>query len=376
MKKALILMGRYLPGYKDGGPVRTIINLTDALGDEYDFRIVCLDRDHGDTKPYCNIQYDKWNQIGKAMVWYVKQEGFTFALIKKLAEDVDTIYSCGFYDSYGYKTLLLNRLGKLKGKKIVVASMGTFSEGAFSHKHLKKKLFLDGCKLLGLFKNIIWSVTSKLELADVQKNVGSKAECIIAEDLPRTNVPGFVVRERNDAILKIVFLSRICPIKNLLGAIKSLEQVRCQVEFTIYGPLEDVAYWMSCKLKLEKLPENIRWRYEGHVPSEAVQEILQQHDIFLFPTKGENYGHVIFEALSVGCIPVISDQTPWGFIVEKNAGCVLPLSDEMTNFAKAIEQLNEIGTLSRVCMADHAVQVAKEKVEQAKKETGYRIIFG
>lgn len=36
MKKVLILMGRYLPGYKDGGPVRTIKNLTDILGNEYD----------------------------------------------------------------------------------------------------------------------------------------------------------------------------------------------------------------------------------------------------------------------------------------------------------------------------------------------------
>ena len=31
-KDILIIMGRYLPGYKDGGPVRSIKNLTDFLG--------------------------------------------------------------------------------------------------------------------------------------------------------------------------------------------------------------------------------------------------------------------------------------------------------------------------------------------------------
>ena len=31
MRKILILAGRYLPGYKDGGPLRTLINLTDAV---------------------------------------------------------------------------------------------------------------------------------------------------------------------------------------------------------------------------------------------------------------------------------------------------------------------------------------------------------
>ena len=40
MKKILIIMGRYLPGYKDAGPVRSIKNLEDRLGEEYDFRIL------------------------------------------------------------------------------------------------------------------------------------------------------------------------------------------------------------------------------------------------------------------------------------------------------------------------------------------------
>ena len=30
--------------------------------------------------------------------------------------------------------------------------------------------------------------------------------------------------------------------------------------------------------------------------------------------KVKNYGHVIFEALAGGCIPIISDQTPWNDI--------------------------------------------------------------
>lgn len=376
MKKILILMGRYLPGHKDGGPLRSIINLTDALGEDYDFRIACLDRDHGDTQPYPDIKYSEWNTVGKARVCYVKPGGFTFALIKSLAEEADLIYCCGFYDAYGYKTLLLNRIGQLKGKPVVVASMGTFSQGALSHKLLKKKLFINGCKAFGLFRNMKWSVTSELEQADVKKNIGNAADCIIAEDLPRTNVPGISEREENENILKIAFLSRISPQKNLLGTIKCLEQVRSVVEFTIYGPAEDEAYWKVCKAKLEKLPDNIRWRYEGDVPSEAVQEKLQRHEVFLFPTKGENYGHVIFEALSVGCIPVISDQTPWSVIAEKNAGCVLPLSDEMTGFAQVIDRLSEMGIEPRRQIAQRAVQIAWEKVDQSKKETGYRIIFG
>ena len=71
MRKILILAGRYLPGYKDGGPLRTLINLTDALGDEYEFYIACFDRDQGETQPYTDIlgiklekqRYGMFNQV-------------------------------------------------------------------------------------------------------------------------------------------------------------------------------------------------------------------------------------------------------------------------------------------------------------------------
>ena len=84
MKKILIITGRYLPGYKDGGPVRTIKNLTDLLGDDYHFTVMCSDRDHGDIKPYENIK-EGLNRVGKADVIYVPNSKFSFSLIKSFA---------------------------------------------------------------------------------------------------------------------------------------------------------------------------------------------------------------------------------------------------------------------------------------------------
>lgn len=40
---------------------------------------------------------------------------------------------------------------------------------------------------------------------------------------------------------------------------------------------------------------------------------------------GENYGHVIVEALVAGCPVLISDQTPWRNLEEKDVGWDLPL---------------------------------------------------
>ena len=49
MPRPIILSfaGHYLPGYKAGGPIRSIANMVDQLGDEFDFRIVAGDRDLG-----------------------------------------------------------------------------------------------------------------------------------------------------------------------------------------------------------------------------------------------------------------------------------------------------------------------------------------
>ena len=61
-----------------------------------------------------------------------------------------------------YKTLLLKRIGRIK-KPVVVASMGSFSAGALQIKSHKKRYLCLFLKILGLFKNITWSVTSQIE---------------------------------------------------------------------------------------------------------------------------------------------------------------------------------------------------------------------
>ena len=154
----LIIMGRYLPGYKDGGPVRSIKNLTDFLGKEYNFKILTCDRDHGDTESYPNIKVNGWNRVGNADVYYVPPKGFSQKLIVELAGQVDLVYVCGCFNDYAINTLIANRLGKIKAP-IVVAAMGLFSPKEFQLKYKKKKTFTTLFNMLGIFKNIYWSAT-------------------------------------------------------------------------------------------------------------------------------------------------------------------------------------------------------------------------
>ena len=111
MHKILILMGRYLPGFRDGGPVRSILNLTEWMGDEYDIRIMCLDRDHGDTDRYPGMSVNTYTTVGKAKVWYTP--AFSAEDIYKLSSEADIVYCCGPYGDYARIAMRLKKEGRL-----------------------------------------------------------------------------------------------------------------------------------------------------------------------------------------------------------------------------------------------------------------------
>lgn len=376
MKTILIIMGRYLPGYKDGGPLRSIKNLTDRLGKEYDFRIVAADRDLGDNAPYPGIFKGEWNQVGNARVYYVEPGGFTEKVITDLSASADMVYLCGCFNDYARTALKLKKQGRI-GCRVVVAAMGLFSPGAFHIKYPKKKAYMIILRVLGYFRNIEWSATSEEEVKDIRREAGKNSICCLAEDLPRKpeKTEHFVRTDRGS--LRVIFLSRISVKKNLLFAIKVLQQVKGNIIFDIYGNLEDILYWKKCEEELKKMPENIRWKYKGEAKAEQVLKIFSEYDVFLFPTKGENYGHVIFEAIAGGCVPIISDKTPWTKERMGNFGEVIGLEnrDALKNFGEAVQKYIEMTKEERQKEAGRGIAFAAEyHAEEAEEQ--YRRMFG
>jgi len=371
-RKILIIMGRYLPGYKDGGPLRSIKNMTDYLGDEYDFRILTCDRDHGDMEAYPDIRVNDWNQVGKAKVFYVPPKGFTYKIIKKLSSEADLIYVCGCFNDYARNTLLLKRFGKIK-KPVVVAAMGLFSPLEFRLKYWKKKPFITIYNILGMFRKIYWSATSETEISEIRQQVWAKDDqFFIAEDLPRLVDTAPIHKEKKEGCLEVVWISRIAPKKNLLGAIEVLSRVKSKVHFVIYGPVHTEDYWNKCNEALKKLPPNISWEYKGLVDSEKVVQTLRPYHVFLFPTLGENYGHVIQEALSAGCACILSDQTPWNDLEENDVGFVYPLK-QIDDYVKAVDHYAEMPEFDTI--AEKAIHYIAGKSNQKVKNTGYTKIF-
>lgn len=356
----------YLPGYKSGGPVRSIANMVDALGGEYEFRIITSDRDFLDGNPYSGITTEAWGRVGKAWVYYVspKRRGL-FAWTRVIRETPhDVLYLNSLFDPiYTLLPLLAWRFAGSLRKPIVIAPRGELSPGALGLKHWKKRPFLVIAKTAGLYRNVLWHASTDDEARLIRHQFGASSRIVTARNLPaksgHTQISCDVIESSGP--LRIVFLSRICRKKNLDYALRVLARSRVEIQFDIWGPQEDSTYWSECEELIRTMPRNIVALYRGVADYSDVIKILSCYDLFFLPSRGENYGHIIAEALSAGTPVLLSDATPWRDLSAHGVGWDLPLSEDGGAFLEAIE---EAARRSSVEIADWRQRVYEYAVKR------------
>jgi glycosyltransferase involved in cell wall biosynthesis len=258
----------------------------------------------------------------------------------------DVIYLNSYFSKLTRSVLFLRSIGFLRKTPVLVAPRGEFSPGALQLKSFKKKKYLALANMLKFHSGITWQVSSVHELEDAKAVVHTNATYFIkAPDIvDRSSIELKTERVKKTAgSAEFAFISRISPKKNLLGAINMLGQIKGDVTFAIYGPVEDESYWAKCEEAINALPKNIRCEIKGGIPSHKVLDNLAAHHFFLFPTLGENFGHVIPEALAAGCPVLLSDQTPWQDFAEQGVGWVIPLAEDK-QWIEAIQQCVDMDT--------------------------------
>lgn len=353
----LIFIGTYLPGFRGGGPIQSVENLTEALGDEFDFLITTADRDLGSGVPYRGVRTGEWNAMDHSRVMYLRPADTWRAIWRLLSVAPHDVVYCNSFFSPKFTILpLLVRWGRrTRRAPIIIAPRGEFSRGALELKRIKKRLWLILFRLLRLGRDAIWHATTDEEARLIKATIGHHAKTIVAPNLTR-RISAQLPRDstsKQPGVANIVFLSRISRKKNLQFAISLVGGTRTgKVVFDIYGPVDDPEYWVDCQRDIASVGnEDISIGYIGDVEHSRVSEVLARYDLFLFPTLGENFGHAIFEALSAGCPVAVSDQTPWHDIESADAGWVIPLTD--------VERWQ--GAISEIIVAD-ASSLEKRRV--------------
>ncbi|MGR5531570.1 glycosyltransferase family 4 protein [Vibrio alfacsensis] len=323
----LISTGGFYPGFKFGGPVRSICNLVDYLNDEFNFSIVTSDRDLSDTQPYECISIDEWSNSYKGNEVYYSSPGlisFIKYIYSVLGKTFDVVYLNSFFSfKFTISLIILYRLKLISCDKLILAPRGELTCGAMSLKSWKKKTFLYVFHALGLGSRVTYQFTSSQEKAESLNYLGTCKHILVPN--MHANMPVHQDKNKGEDELNIIYLSRISRKKNLHIIIEALQHVRGRIRFTIAGVVDDSEYWDECQAKLVFLSKNVDVRILGPVDREQVAEELTNSHVFVLPTLNENYGHAIVEAMMFSNVVLLSDQTPWnavsscgGFVVSAN----------------------------------------------------------
>ena len=81
----LIFTDWYVPGYKAGGPIQSVFQLTQLLNTQFHIKIVTRNTDYNSTIPYENIESNKWMTVQDGVeVLYLSKEQVTYKRIKEI----------------------------------------------------------------------------------------------------------------------------------------------------------------------------------------------------------------------------------------------------------------------------------------------------
>lgn len=378
MTKIFITIPWFIPAFRAGGPIQSIANLVKEFHEEVEYNIFCSDTD---LNGGCieNITTGKWVSFNNhTHVWYAGQEKISDILVKQVeAIKPDVLYIIGIFSWHFNIVPLLF----CKVPKKILSARGMLHPGALSQKNWKKKIYLHLFKLLEYHYKVIFHATDAIEENYIRKHFGEPAIIKIAGNFPN-DIGGLPIAKKDPGTLKLISIAIISPMKNILMVLEALSKISLAVQYDIFGPVKDPAYWNECLEKIKLLPANINIIVHKEIKPLMVKEALMDAHVFILPSKSENFGHSIFEALSAGRPVITSNFTPWNDLQESFAGMNITLDNDskLTEAILFFAAMNEHELLqwhsAAIRYAARAIDMKNIKAQYREMFLSYPLIIG
>lgn len=314
----------FAPGYKSGGPIRSLNALTVRDQSRVHFYVVTSDREPGDSQPYGIAQNPGWVRQGARDVRYVNGSSparYMRAVLAVRRISPDVYYFNSLWSSRSTLLPIFFILCRvLPWRRVVWAPRGQVLQGALGSKRWKKRLAMLYVRSSVAILKPTFHCTSDEEQRAVRRHFSARV-IVLTSDTFLTEKPELAEHsdrqpcEDIDSRLRILYLSRIHPHKNLLTLLRACSLITTRTHLRVVGPVADEAYVSQCRTLASSLPDNVTVEFVGPVPHEKVAAYYSWAHIFVLPTRSENFGHAIREALSAGCVVLTAPGTPWSILL-------------------------------------------------------------
>lgn len=336
------------PAYLGGGPIRSVESLVDSSPAEIESLVFTSDHDLG-ASARLDVPSGRWVDRGGAKVYYVDRASpvdYWRALRSLRARKPDLLHFNSFMNPFfTIIPMLLWRIGFWGRAQLLLSPRGEFGDAALTRRSTKKRVYIAVFRALGLGRAVIWHSTAQHESADIRALWGARARII--ERPNDTLLPPIARPPKHfaDASLRVAFLGRLVPHKGLDIVLEALGSVSTAVILDVYGSSEDAAYVGRCRVLADGLPEHVNVVFHGPIRPDEVMETLADHEVLLMPSAGENFGHVIAEALAASCVVVTTRFTPWSKTLADGGGAIVERTPAA--WQRAIEELALAGSPAR-----------------------------
>ena len=375
-QRILIFIDWYIPAFKAGGPIRSVYNIVTQLSDAFEFHIITGDRDLGDLNPYPDLKLDEWQLVGDTKVMYLSKKNLKVKTIKDLIREVDpmAIYLNSLF-SFNFSLIPLWLKKKFPEVKFILAPRGMLGNGALEIKKKKKEVFIGLARMIRLYDGIVWHATNIKEKREIEKVFGKKHNILIADNIATSPQYSYQITIKMKLLdfetKRFLFVSRISRKKNVEKLIQwflNLYAEKKSFKLLIVGTVEDPEYFKELQTMIS---DNEQISMLDAIHPDALVKIYAKAHFFCLPTRHENFGHVIIEALSYGCPVIISQRTPWRNLKKDHVGWDLPL-DKPEQFDSVFRECIDMDADTYLHMSESASMFANDFIHHSEVKIAYR----
>ena len=226
------------------------------------------------------------------------------------------------------------------GVPYAITPHGVLDPWSLAHKRWKKIPYLALTERGHLAGARLIHVTSALEAQGLSALgiTGAVRRIPLAMTLPSV-APSRAARQQD---LRLLFLSRLHPVKNLETLLHAVAQLnRPDIRLTIAGEGEP-RYTATLRALTRELGLATVVNFTGHLDDAAKQQAWQTHDVFVLPSLHENFSLSTIEAMATGMPAIVTDQVGVADrIAAAGAGRVVPCKNPGALAAAITDMLDE-----------------------------------